>query len=44
MSQDPVHIEVVDGRAAAEVTRIIHEAFANRPPLDPPATALDETE
>ena len=28
---------------AEDVLAVIHEAFANRPPLDPPATALDET-
>ena len=33
----------VDGSRAADVLAVIHEAFANRPPLDPPATALDET-
>ena len=36
-------ISVVDGSRAADVLAVIHEAFANRPPLDPPATALDET-
>ena len=34
----------VDGSRAADVLAVIHEAFANRVPLDPPATALDETE
>ena len=33
----------VGAEAAAEVVRIIHQAFADRPTLDPPATALDET-
>ena len=33
----------VDGSRAADVLAVIHESFANRPPLDPPATALDET-
>lgn len=36
-------ITMVDGSRAAEVLAVIHEAFADRPPLDPPATALDET-
>ena len=36
-------IQVVDGSRAADVVAVVHEAFANRPPLDPPATALDET-
>ncbi len=34
----------VDGGRAADVLAVIREAFANRPPLDPPATALEETE
>jgi tRNA threonylcarbamoyladenosine biosynthesis protein TsaE len=37
-------ILTVDGSRAADVLAVVHEAFANRPPLDPPATALDETE
>jgi tRNA threonylcarbamoyladenosine biosynthesis protein TsaE len=36
-------IHTVDASRAADVLAVIHEAFANRPPLDPPATALDET-
>lgn len=36
-------ILIVDGSRAPDVLAVIHEAFANRPPLDPPATALDET-
>jgi tRNA threonylcarbamoyladenosine biosynthesis protein TsaE len=36
-------ILTVDSSRAADVLSVIHEAFANRPPLDPPATALDET-
>jgi tRNA threonylcarbamoyladenosine biosynthesis protein TsaE len=36
-------ILTVDATRAADVLAVIHEAFANRPPLDPPATALDET-
>lgn len=34
----------VGPEAALEVVTIIHRAFADRPHLDPPATALDETE
>jgi tRNA threonylcarbamoyladenosine biosynthesis protein TsaE len=34
----------VDGARAADVLAVIREAFANRPALDPPATALEETE
>ena len=42
MSAEPQVTEV--GREATdEVVRIIHAAFAARPTLDPPATALDET-
>jgi tRNA threonylcarbamoyladenosine biosynthesis protein TsaE len=33
----------VDASRAEDVTAVIHEAFAGRPTLDPPATALDET-
>jgi tRNA threonylcarbamoyladenosine biosynthesis protein TsaE len=33
----------VDASRAEDVTAVIHEAFAGRPILDPPATALDET-
>ena len=40
---DDITVETVDGSRAADVLAVIHEAFANRPPLDPPATALDET-
>ena len=36
-------ILTVDGSRARDVVAVIHESFANRPPLDPPATALDET-
>jgi tRNA threonylcarbamoyladenosine biosynthesis protein TsaE len=36
-------IQIVDGSRAADVVAVVHEAFANRPALDPPATALDET-
>lgn len=42
--QDLLEVEDVGHEAAGVVTTIIHEAFANRPPLDPPSTALDETE
>jgi tRNA threonylcarbamoyladenosine biosynthesis protein TsaE len=33
----------VDASRADDVVAVIHEAFAGRPALDPPATALDET-
>jgi tRNA threonylcarbamoyladenosine biosynthesis protein TsaE len=33
----------VDASRADDVVRVVHEAFAGRPVLDPPATALDET-
>jgi tRNA threonylcarbamoyladenosine biosynthesis protein TsaE len=33
----------VGSDAAVEVLRIVHEAFAQRPDLDPPSTALEET-
>lgn len=36
-------IQTVDGSRAEDVLQVIHEAFSNRPDLDPPATALDET-
>ena len=41
---DDITIRTVDGTRAADVLRVVHEAFADRPVLDPPATALDETE
>ena len=41
--RDDTTIEVVDGSRAAEVCDVVHQAFSNRPELDPPATALDET-
>ena len=37
------HVVQVGPEAAAEVLTIIHEAFGDRPDLDPPSTALDET-
>jgi tRNA threonylcarbamoyladenosine biosynthesis protein TsaE len=40
---DSTTIETVDGSRAEDVLAVIHEAFSNRPDLDPPATALDET-
>ncbi len=40
---DDTTIEVVDGSRADDVLSVVHEAFSNRPELDPPATALDET-
>jgi tRNA threonylcarbamoyladenosine biosynthesis protein TsaE len=36
-------IRTVDASRAEDVLAVIHEAFSNRPDLDPPATALDET-
>ncbi len=41
---DSTTIHTVDGSRAQDVLGVIHEAFANRPDLDPPATALDETQ
>jgi tRNA threonylcarbamoyladenosine biosynthesis protein TsaE len=38
-----IEIQIVDSSRAADVLAVIHEAFADRPTLDPPATALDET-
>jgi tRNA threonylcarbamoyladenosine biosynthesis protein TsaE len=40
---DDTTIREVDGSRAADVLTVVHEAFADRPPLDPPATALQET-
>jgi tRNA threonylcarbamoyladenosine biosynthesis protein TsaE len=40
---DETTIQTVDGSRADDVLAVIHEAFSNRPDLDPPATALDET-
>ncbi len=40
---DEASIEVVDGSRAADVLAVVQQAFANRPELDPPATALEET-
>jgi tRNA threonylcarbamoyladenosine biosynthesis protein TsaE len=36
-------VHTVDSSRAADVLAVIHESFGDRPPLDPPATALDET-
>lgn len=36
-------VQLVDDTSAQDVLEVIREAFGNRPPLDPPATALDET-
>lgn len=36
-------ISLVDGSRAADVLGVINAAFADRPILDPPATALEET-
>lgn len=40
---DDTTIETVDASRAADVLSVVHEAFSNRPDLDPPATALGET-
>ena len=37
-------VEAIGPEAAPEVVGLIHAAFGARPPLDPPSTALDETE
>jgi tRNA threonylcarbamoyladenosine biosynthesis protein TsaE len=42
MNEDTT-IEVIDGSRAEDVLKVVHEAFADRPVLDPPATALEET-
>jgi tRNA threonylcarbamoyladenosine biosynthesis protein TsaE len=39
-----VAVSEVGPEAAADVVAIIHDAFAHRPALDPPSSALDETE
>ena len=36
-------VRTADADDAKTVTDLIHRAFAGRPPLDPPSTALDET-
>ncbi len=36
-------ISMVDGSRAEDVLAVVHAAFADRPVLDPPATALQET-
>jgi tRNA threonylcarbamoyladenosine biosynthesis protein TsaE len=40
---DDTTIDTVDGSRAEDVLSVVHEAFSNRPHLDPPATALEET-
>ncbi len=39
-----VSVELVGAERATMVTEVIHRAFGSRPPLDPPSTALAETE
>ena len=39
-----IEVVVVDQERAVEVLGVIQDAFGNRPVLDPPATALEETE
>jgi len=43
-AEPELRIEKVGPEAAADVLRIVQIAFAARPPLDPPADALGETE
>lgn len=44
MTHPPLtRIDLVDGRAAVQVLGVIEQAFGDRPELDPPAPALDET-
>jgi len=38
-----LEVELVGAEAAGDVLQVIRAAFAARPPLDPPATALTET-
>ncbi len=40
---DRTTISLVDGSRAVDVLSVVHTAFADRPVLDPPATALQET-
>ena len=40
---EQLEVEEVGAEEAELITGIIHEAFANRPPLDPPSTAMEET-
>jgi tRNA threonylcarbamoyladenosine biosynthesis protein TsaE len=40
---DSTTIFTVDGSRAEDVLSVVHTAFADRPVLDPPATALQET-
>lgn len=43
MSSPPTIIELIDASSAASAHCVIMQAFGDRPPLDPPATALAET-
>ncbi|MEO7350992.1 MAG: tRNA (adenosine(37)-N6)-threonylcarbamoyltransferase complex ATPase subunit type 1 TsaE [Marmoricola sp.] len=43
MNDDTTTISTVDGSRAEDVLAVVHTAFADRPVLDPPATALEET-
>ncbi|RLV50691.1 tRNA (adenosine(37)-N6)-threonylcarbamoyltransferase complex ATPase subunit type 1 TsaE [Nocardioides mangrovicus] len=38
-----MRVDLVGPERAADVLAVIHDAFGDRPPLDPPATATDET-
>jgi tRNA threonylcarbamoyladenosine biosynthesis protein TsaE len=39
-----VHVSEVGAEFAEDVTRLIHAGFGDRPELDPPSTAMSETE
>jgi len=43
MNDDNTTISTVDGSRAEDVLAVVYTAFADRPVLDPPATALEET-
>ena len=43
-TEHDITVDLVGPEAAALVVGVIHRAFADRPALDPPATAMDETE
>jgi tRNA threonylcarbamoyladenosine biosynthesis protein TsaE len=43
MSTPPVSVHEVGPERAADVVAVVHAAFGARPPLEPPATATDET-
>ena len=41
--QDTLSVQEVGPERAEDLLRVVHAAFGARPPLDPPATATDET-